>query len=730
MLSAERKYVFTLFRDALLHGYSQIFFSLSRRFGAVLLLVSFTDPNVALSGLAAGIIANGSAYALGFAHKGIREGMYAFNSIMLGMVMGVYYDANGPFFLLLVLLSVMVLFLTIALEGRFAKQGLPVMSIPFLLGVWSLLLAGRQFLGLDLSVRGIYVVNELYGYGGMFLVNLHETLENLPIPPLVAVYLRSLGAIFFQNTLLAGLVILVGLVGFSRIAFVLSVLGFISGYLFFAFMESGFTEVHYTYIGFNFILSSIALGGFFIIPSLGSHLLVILVAPLIAILITALSQVFATFGLPIYSLPYNIIVLLTLYTLRLRAVPRPWLTLITEQTYSPERNLYRFQNRLARYAKDTWFHIYLPFFGEWRVSQGHDGEHTHKGEWGKALDFTVMDGTGQSYRGSGSKLDDFLSYNRPVTAPQDGWVTTVQDGVADNAPGDVNTADNWGNAIVIQHGEGIFSKLAHLREGTFKVAVGDVVKKGQVLAMLGNSGRSPEPHIHFQLQATPFVGSHTMDYPLAYYMVHQGDEVAFRSFDVPKEGERVSNIPIDPLLRKAFGLTPGMTMQLFGEKVQEQWEVHTDAYNNSYIWCASTASTAYFVNNGTLFYFTDFIGDRNSILFHFHLAAQRILLCTTQGLRVTDRLSVDTVYSGPRKALLDAVAPFAQTVHADYASFCDSADRDLSPKWAVLRSEVRVRAFGRAQRSIDFRIDVGTEGLAGFEMTTGRKKQKFSCALQ
>lgn len=730
MTPAARKYLWTLFRDALLHGYSQIFFSLDRTFGAVLLLVSFTDPHVALSGLAAGIIANLAAYGLGYAHKGIREGMYAFNSIMLGMVMGVYYDANGPFILLLILLSVLVLFLTLALEGRFAKQGLPVMSIPFLLGVWALLLAGRQFLGLDLSERGIYVVNELYGYGGMFLVNLHSTIENLPIPPLASVYLRSLGAIFFQNTLFAGFIIFAGLLWFSRIAFVLSVLGFISGYLFFAFMESGFTEVQYTYIGFNFILSSIALGGFFIISSAGSHVLVVLIAPLIAILITALAQVMATFGLPIYSLPYNIVVLLTLYTLRLRAVPKPWLTLITEQTYSPERNLYRFQNRLARYARDTWFHIYLPFFGEWTVSQGHDGEHTHKGEWGKALDFTVMDGSGKSYRGSGSKLEDFHSYSRPVTAPQDGWVTTVQDGVADNPVGDVNTTDNWGNAIVIQHGEGIFSKLAHLKEGTFKVAVGDVVKKGQVLAMLGNSGRSPEPHIHFQLQATPFVGSRTMQYPLAYYMVRKGDAVDFRSFDVPKEDETVSNIPIDPLLRKAFGLQPGMRMQLFGEKAQEQWEVYTDAYNNSYVWCASTASTAFFVNNGTLFYFTDFIGDRSSILFSFYLAAQRMLLSTAHGLRVSDRLSVDTVYSGPRKAMLDAVAPFAETVRADYASFCDSADRDLSPKWAVLRSQVRVRAFGREQRSIDFRIDVGTEGLAGFEMTIGTKKQKFSCALQ
>ena len=83
--------------------------------------------------------------------------------------------------------------------------------------------------------------------------------------------------------------------------------------------------------------------------------------------------------------------------------------------------------------------------------------------------------------------------------------------------------------------------------------------------------------------------------------------------------------------------------------------MYTDAYNHSYIWCAKTESTAYFVNNGTLFYFTDFIGDRDSILFRFHLAAQRILLSSEDGLKVNDRLSVDTVFGGPKKAALDAV---------------------------------------------------------------------------
>ncbi len=730
MTPAARKYLFGLFRDAVLYGYSQIFFSLDRTFGIVLLIVSFTDPFVGLSGLAAGLLASGAAYTMGFDHKGIREGMYSFNSIMLGMMMGVYYDVNGPFLLLLVLLSLFALFLTLALQGRLSKYGLPVMSIPFLIGVWTLLLVGRQFTGLDLSERGIYTVNELWSYGGQFLVQVHATVEGIPIPDLLAVYLRSLGAIFFQNTLFAGFIILLGLIFFSRIAFVLSVLGFFSGYFFFGFMQGGFSQLNYTFIGFNFILSSIALGGFFIIPSFGSHVLVVLTAPVIAILISALSQVMGVFALPIYSLPYNITVLLVLYVLRLRAVQKGWLTLISEQTYSPEKNLYRFQNRVARYARNTYFHMYLPFYGEWTVSQGYAGDQTHKGEWQHALDFTITDSDNKSYKLPGARLEDYYCYNRPIIASQDGWVVGLQDEVAENKPGEVDLKNNWGNAIVLKHGEGLFSKISHIREGSFKVKLGDFVTKGQVLAHIGNSGRSPEPHIHFQLQVAPYIGSRTLSYPLAYYMSKEDGKAVFHSFDVPKEGELIANIPIDTLLKKAFALQPGMRFQIFGEKEQEEWEVYTDAYNVSYIWCAKTASTAYFVNNGTLFYFTDFLGSRKSILFKFYLAAQRVLLSTHDQLQMNDRLSVDTVFSGPVKAALDAMAPFAQVVRADYTAFCDSADRDLSPKWAILRSRIEVKALGQVQRSMAFRLEIGSEGLAAFHMEVGNKKTSYTCALQ
>ncbi|MDP6909068.1 MAG: urea transporter, partial [Flavobacteriales bacterium] len=202
-------------------------------FAVILLVCSFIDPYVGLSAIAAGLVSVLAAYFLGFDHKGIREGMYSFNSVMVGMVMAVYYDMNMPFFLMLLLMSIFTLFFTLAINGMLSKYGLPIMSIPFLFGVWTVLLVGREFSGLHLTERGIYTINELWSYGGENLVNFYQFIDNLPIPDILDIYLRSLGAIFFQYNLLAGLIILIGLIRFSRIAFVLSLVGFFSGYLFY-----------------------------------------------------------------------------------------------------------------------------------------------------------------------------------------------------------------------------------------------------------------------------------------------------------------------------------------------------------------------------------------------------------------------------------------------------------------------------------------------------------------
>ncbi len=56
-----------------------------------------------------------------------------------------------------------------------------------------------------------------------------------------------------------------------------------------------------------------------------------------------------------------------------------------------------------------------------------------------------------------------------------------------------------GNHIDLDLGGGVYAMYAHLQPGSLRVKVGDKVKRGQLLALVGNTGNSTEPHLHFQL---------------------------------------------------------------------------------------------------------------------------------------------------------------------------------------------------------------------------------------
>ncbi|MEE1808728.1 M23 family metallopeptidase [Streptomyces sp. BE133] len=63
----------------------------------------------------------------------------------------------------------------------------------------------------------------------------------------------------------------------------------------------------------------------------------------------------------------------------------------------------------------------------------------------------------------------------------------------------------YGNAIVISHGNGVYSQYAHLSR--IDVHIGQTVKTGEKIALSGNTGNSSGPHVHFEIRTTPNYGS-------------------------------------------------------------------------------------------------------------------------------------------------------------------------------------------------------------------------------
>ncbi len=181
--------------------------------------------------------------------------------------------------------------------------------------------------------------------------------------------------------------------------------------------------------------------------------------------------------------------------------------------------------------------ISAPFHGEWAAfngpsnSSGHrrlvlglDG-HTAIGQR-FAIDFLQLDSTGSSYHGDPLKNESYYAYGTQLMAVADGVIAATKDSIPQNVPGansravPITMVTVGGNYVAIDIGHGRYALYAHLQPGSLRVKVGDHVKRGQVIALLGNSGNSTEPHVHFQIADGPtFLSSEGIPYAMNFDVV-------------------------------------------------------------------------------------------------------------------------------------------------------------------------------------------------------------------
>jgi urea transporter/murein DD-endopeptidase MepM/ murein hydrolase activator NlpD len=720
------------FATGVVNSYSQIFFSNKIYFGIILIIVSFFEVYVGniypgLFGLAAVLISNLVALFVGFDVKRISQGLYGFNSLLVGIGIGLYFEPGYLSFFILALSAVFTFFFSVALEGIIGKYGLPFLSIPFLIGIWSMSLATKHFEQLEISQHGIYIQNEILDFGGQKLLNLYNWFQDFPMWFSLKAYFISLGAIFFKYNVVAGMLIAFGLLLFSRIAFTLSLIGFYSAYIFYNQMGVEITQINYTYIGFNYILTAIAIGGFFLIPSLKTYLWTIFLVPLVAMITISSAGVFAVWGLPIYSLPFNVMVLLFLYVLKLRYSKPKRLVEVPVQNYSPEKNLYFFHNNNKRF-KNHKYPVKLPFNGEWTITQAHEGEHTHKNDWKHAWDFEITDKQGKTYTGSGDLREDYYCYNKPIIAPADGLIVKVVDNIPDNDIGEMDLDNNWGNTIIIKHTELLYSKICHIKPGSFKVVQGEYVKTGDMLASCGNSGRSPYPHMHFQLQATPYIGSKTLDYPISHYILNKVNTYTYKSFCTPKLNQIVSNITPNTLLKEAFNLIPGKTMRFETDKGKTiEWEVFADSLNNTYLYCKDSKSSAYLYNDKDIVFFKNFVGNKNSLLYHFYMGAFKVQKGYYKDIRINDEFPANMNSNKFLLVLQDFIAPFYIFLKGRYQLEYVDMDDENWPSKVTIRSIVTSCLFNKMLKKTEYSFDLGKKGIEKFTIDNKKRQITAKC---
>ena len=159
---------------------------------------------------------------------------------------------------------------------------------------------------------------------------------------------------------------------------------------------------------------------------------------------------------------------------------------------------YRTKARLrlpfARPAQGAWFVT-------WGGRDSFSNYHVIAADQRYAYDFIAVRGR-SAFAGAGVRNEDHHCWDQPVLAPAAGRIVSAVGDVPDNPRPGAKTpgAPPPGNHVVIDHGGGEHSLIAHFRAGSLAVGEGDRVASGQVLGRCGNSGNSSQPHIHYHLQ--------------------------------------------------------------------------------------------------------------------------------------------------------------------------------------------------------------------------------------
>jgi murein DD-endopeptidase MepM/ murein hydrolase activator NlpD len=168
-----------------------------------------------------------------------------------------------------------------------------------------------------------------------------------------------------------------------------------------------------------------------------------------------------------------------------------------------------------------------------------------------AVDWEQLNASGRIYSGPRQDLKSYAIFGQPVLAVADAVVVSATDGLPEQTPGkfpsDISLDEADGNFVMLDLGNQRYALYAHLQPGSVRVHRGERVTLGQVIGLVGDSGNSIVPHLHFQVIDKPLsFSSNGLPYEIRDFQM-TGRTPGTEAFDqAESDGTPLAITPVSP----------------------------------------------------------------------------------------------------------------------------------------------------------------------------------------
>lgn len=202
--------------------------------------------------------------------------------------------------------------------------------------------------------------------------------------------------------------------------------------------------------------------------------------------------------------------------------------LIVQVKYIQDGTEYKKSENISLIKYENKNKYIFPVKGTWQVNGNFDCLLCHRQRNADefAFDIAKLDKNHMVVINKDKKQEEYPCFGEKVYAIADGVVVQVYEEMQENTIG-INKDEKkrieaihgyWpaitGNVITIEHDGGEYSQYDHLQYHSINLKVGDKVKQGQVIGLVGNTGLSGCPHLHFELTGGP--NAETRSFPCSF----------------------------------------------------------------------------------------------------------------------------------------------------------------------------------------------------------------------